>query len=73
MLQIFDSLIKPIATCNSEIWLGYKSCFQKKSVDEMFDMPLKSFNEFDKVLDRFLKYSVCTRSALQSVKFWCPE
>ena len=38
VLRIFGCLIKPIALYNSEIWVGYKSCYQKKSIDEMFDM-----------------------------------
>ena len=30
VLRTFDSLIKPIALYDSEIWLGYKSGYQKK-------------------------------------------
>ena len=56
VLRIFDCLIKPIALYNSEIWVGYKSCYQKKSINEMFDMPFKCFNEFDKIYTRFSKY-----------------
>ena len=56
VLRIFDSLIKPIALYNSEIWVGYKSCYQKKTIDEMFDMSFKCFNEFDKIFTRFSKY-----------------
>ena len=34
-MHIFDSLIKPIALYNSEIWAGYNTCYQNKSLDEM--------------------------------------
>ena len=56
VLCIFESLIKPIALYNSEIWVGYKSCYQKKTIDEMFDMSFKCFNEFNKIFTRFSKY-----------------
>ena len=56
VVRIFDSLIKPIALYNSEIWVPYKSCFQRKSLDGIFDMSFKGFNEFDKIYTRFLKY-----------------
>ena len=56
VLRIFDSLVKPIALYGSEIWVGYKACFEKKSLDEMFDTSFKSLNEFDKIFTRFLKY-----------------
>ena len=56
VLRIFDSLFKPIALYNSEIWVGYKSCYQQKTIDEMFDMSFKCFNEFDKIFTRFSKY-----------------
>ncbi|MCU7801324.1 MAG: hypothetical protein KZQ70_14625 [gamma proteobacterium symbiont of Lucinoma myriamae] len=56
VLRIFDALIKPIALYNSEIWIGYKSCYQKKTIDEMFDMSFKGFNDFDKIFTRFSKY-----------------
>ena len=56
VLRMFDSLMKPIALYNSEIWLGYKLGYLKKSVDEMFDMSLKCYNEFDKIFTRFSKY-----------------
>ena len=54
--RIFDSLIKPIAEYNSEIWVGYKSSYHKKSINEMFDMSFKGFNEFDKIYTRFSKF-----------------
>ena len=56
VVRIFDSLIKPIALYNSEIWVPYKSCFQRKSLDDIFEMSFKGFNEFDKIYTRFLKY-----------------
>ena len=56
VLRIFDCLIKPIALFNSEIWVGCKSCYQKKSINELFDMSFKCFNEFDKIYTRFSKY-----------------
>ena len=56
VVRIFDSLIKPIALYNSEIWVPYKSCFQRKSLDDIFEMSFKGFNEFDKIYKRFLKY-----------------
>ena len=30
VLKIFDALVKPIALYDSQIWVGFKSCFQKK-------------------------------------------
>ena len=56
VLRIFDSLIKPIGLYGSEIWLGYKSCYQNKSLDAMFDMSFKCYNEFDKIFIRFSKF-----------------
>ena len=56
VMHIFDSLIKPIALYNSEIWAGYKTCYQNKSLDEMFDMSFKCNIEFDKKITRFSKY-----------------
>ena len=55
-MHIFDSLIKPIALYNSEIWSGYKTCCQNKSLDEMFDMSFKSNGEFEIIFTRFSKY-----------------
>ena len=46
VLRIFYSLIKPLSLYYSEIWLGYKSGYQKKTVDEMFGMSL--FTRFSK-------------------------
>ena len=34
---------------NSEIWLAYKTCYQKKSLDEIFDISFKGFKELDKL------------------------
>lgn len=56
ILRIFDALVKPIALYNSEIWLGYKSCYQKKSIEEIFDISIKGQNEFDKIFMRFSKF-----------------
>ena len=56
VMHIFDSLIKPIALYHSEIWAGYKTCYQNKSLDKMFDMSFKCNNEFDKIFTRFSKY-----------------
>ena len=56
ILHIFDGLVKPIALYNSDIWSTYKSCFKNKSVEEMFELPLKNTNEFDKIYMRFSKY-----------------
>ena len=56
VLRIFHSLIKPITIYNSEIWAGYKTCYHKKSIDEMFEMSFKGHNEFDKIFTRFSKY-----------------
>lgn len=56
VLRIFDALVKPIALYNSEIWIGYKSCYQKKSIEEMFDISFKGRNEFDKIFTRFSKF-----------------
>ena len=41
---------------NSEIWLAYKTCYQKKTLDEMFDISFKGFNEFNKLHTRFCKF-----------------
>ena len=41
VLKIFDDLIKPIALYNSEVWVGFKSCYQKKSIEEMFEVTFK--------------------------------
>ena len=62
VLCIFDSLIKPIVLYHSEIWVGYKNCFQKKTIDEIFDMSFKGTNEFNKILTRFSKYILGVRS-----------
>ena len=56
VLRIFNALVKPIALYNSEVWIGYKSCYQNKTIDEMFEMSLKSFNDFDKIVTRFSKF-----------------
>ena len=42
VMPIFDSLVKPIALYGSEVWSTYKPCFQNKSIDELFEMPLKN-------------------------------
>ena len=41
VLKIFDALIKPIALYNSEVWVGFKSCYQKKSIEEMLEVTFK--------------------------------
>ena len=56
MLHIFDALVKPIALYNAEIWAAYKSCYKSKTLEDMFDISLKSNCEFDKVNIRFCKY-----------------
>ena len=56
VLKIFDALIKPIALYNSEVWVGFKSCYQKKSIEEMFEVTFKGQNEFDKIFTRFSKF-----------------
>ena len=56
VLSIFDSLVKPIALYNSEVWIGFKSCYQKKSIEEMFELTFKGQNDFDKLYTRFLKF-----------------
>ena len=56
ILHIFDSLVKPIALYNSEIWSGYKYCFNSKTIEELFALTLKNTNEFDKTYMRFCKY-----------------
>ena len=56
VLRIFHSLIKPITIYNREIWAGYKTCYHKKSIDEMFEMSYKGHNKFDKIFTRFSKY-----------------
>ena len=61
VMHIFDSLIQPIALYNSEIWAGYKTCYQNKSLDEMFDMSFKCNNEFEKNVYQILQ--ICFRSA----------
>ena len=56
VMRIFDSIIQPIALYNSELWAGYKTCYQNKSLAEMFDMSFKCNNEFNKFFTRFSKY-----------------
>ena len=56
ILYIFDSLVKPIALYNSEIWTAYKYCFKGKTIEELFALTLKNTNEFDKTYMRFCKY-----------------
>ena len=56
VLHIFDALVKPIALYNAEIWAAYKSCYKSKTLEDMFDISLKSTCEFDKVNIRFCKY-----------------
>ena len=50
--QAFDDVLNSgtfyIALYNKEIYAGYKTCYQNKSLDEMFDMSFKCNNEFDK-------------------------
>ena len=77
VMRIFDSLIKPIALSNSEIWAGYKTCYQNKSLDELFDMSFKCNNEFDNIFTRFFKYvlgvhSKATKFAVFSELGQCP-
>ena len=55
-MKIFDALIKPIALYNSEVWVRFKSCYQKKSIEEMFEVTFKGQNEFDKIFTRFSKF-----------------
>ena len=56
LLQIFDALVKPVALYSSEVWTAYKPCYQGKGLDDLFDMSLKSNNEFDKVHIKYCKY-----------------
>ena len=56
VLSIFDALVKPIALYNCDVWIGYKSCYQKKSIEEMFEITFKGQNEFDKIFTRFSKF-----------------
>ena len=56
VLSIFDALVKPIALYNCDLWIGYKSCYQKKSIEEMFEITFKGQNEFDKIFTRFSKF-----------------
>ena len=56
ILRIFDALVKPIALYNSEIWLAHKCCYQKKNMEEMFDISIKGQTEFDKIFIRFSKF-----------------
>ena len=56
VLRIFDALVKPIALYNCEVWTGFKSCYQKKKNEEMFEITFKGQNEFDKTFTRFSKF-----------------
>ena len=56
IFRIFDSLVKPIALYGSEVWFGYKTSFHNKTIDQMFEMSFKGYNEFDKTFTRFCKY-----------------
>ena len=55
IVRIFDFLVKPIALYGSEAWFGYKTSFHNKTIDEMFEMSFKGYNEFDKAFTRFCK------------------
>ena len=54
VLHIFDALVK--ALYNAEIRAAYKSCYKSKTLEDMFNISLKSNCEFDKVNIRFCKY-----------------
>lgn len=56
IINIFETLVKPIALYGSEIWTAYKPCYKSKTVDEMFEMSFKSNTEFDKIHAKFCKY-----------------
>ena len=56
ILNIFESLVKPIALYGSEIWVPYKTCYKSKTLDEMFEMSFKSNCDFDKIHIKFCKY-----------------
>ena len=55
VLRIFDALVKLIALYNCEVWIRFKSCYQKKSIEEMFEISFQGQNEFDKLFTRFSK------------------
>ncbi|MEW8545934.1 MAG: reverse transcriptase family protein, partial [Candidatus Thiodiazotropha sp.] len=56
VLNIFDALVKPIALYASELWSPYKPCYKNKTLDEMFELSLKSSSEYDKLYIKFCKY-----------------
>ena len=44
VLSIFDALVKTIALYNCDVWIGYKSGYQKKSTEEIFEITFKGQN-----------------------------
>ena len=45
IFRIFNSLVKPIALYSSEVSFGYKTSFHNKTIDQMFEMSFKGYNE----------------------------
>ena len=41
VLHIFDALVKSIALYECEVWIGFKSCYQTKAIEEMFEITFK--------------------------------
>ena len=55
-----------IALYNCKVWIGFKSCYLKKSVEEMFEITFKGQNEFDKIFIRFSKFVLGVHSKASS-------
>ena len=56
IFRIFDYVVKTISLYGSEVWFGHKTSFHNKTIDHMFEMSLKGYNEFDKTFTRFYQY-----------------
>ena len=62
VLSIFDALVKQIVLYNSDVWVGLKSCYRKKSIEEMFEITFKGQNELKKKIIGFSKFVLCVHS-----------
>ena len=69
LFRTFDSLVKPIALYGSEVWFGYKTSFHNKTIDQIFEMSFKRYNEFDKTFTRFCKYVLGVHTKVQIRRF----
>ena len=64
VLNIFDALVKPIASYNCDVWIGYKSCYQKNQQCLKLQSKDKMFN---KIFTRFSKFVLGVHSKTSNV------